>query len=34
MPKCKQTSWITVESNEKAREQAVKDVLAFLKGIQ
>lgn len=34
MPKCKQTSWITVESNEKAREQAVKDVLAFLKNIQ
>ena len=34
VPKCRQTSWVTVESNEKAREQAVKDVLAFLKGIQ
>ena len=34
MPKCKQTSWITVESSDKARVQAVKDVLAFLKNIQ
>jgi len=31
LEKCQQTSWITVESNEKAREQAVKDVLVFLK---
>ena len=31
MPKCKQTSWITVESNDRAREQAVQDVRAFLK---
>lgn len=34
LAKCKQTSWVTVESNDKAREQAVKDVLAFLKGVQ
>lgn len=32
MPKCTQTSWITVESNDKARGQAVQDVLAFLEG--
>lgn len=28
---CKQTTWITVESNDKARKQAVQDVLTFLK---
>lgn len=27
---CAATLWITVESNPKAREQAVQDVLAFL----
>ncbi len=30
LAKCRQTSWVTVESNEKARLQAVQDVLAFL----
>ena len=30
MPKCQQTTWVSIESSDKAREQAVKDVLAFL----
>ena len=30
LPKCQQTSWTTVESNPKAREQAVRDAIEFL----
>ena len=30
--KCQKTSWVGIESNDKAREQAVEDVLAFFKG--
>ena len=31
---CAASLWVTVESNDKAREQAVKDVLDFLKSVQ
>ena len=31
LAKCKQTSWVAIESNAGAREQAVRDVLDFLK---
>ncbi|MBV5331150.1 dienelactone hydrolase family protein, partial [bacterium] len=30
LPNCQQTSWVTVESNAKAREQAVRDAIEFL----
>ena len=31
LPKCQQVSWLTVESNAEARDQAIHDVLEFLK---
>lgn len=33
LPKCQQATYVTVESNIKAREQAVKDVLAFISAV-
>ena len=34
MPKCKQTTWVAIESSTTAREQAIKDVLEFLNGVR
>lgn len=31
LAKCQKTTWVGIESNDKAREQAIQDVLAFLK---
>lgn len=31
LAKCQQTTWVGIESNSKAREQAVQDVLSFLR---
>ena len=34
LAKCKQTTWVSIESNDKARGQAVQDVLSFFKAVK